>query len=208
MESYRKYALAILFLIAFTELKGQLYPRYIFGVNLSTLKMRTTGLSSHPEMPAGIHFGGSIEIPLTKNLTFQPALIFSAKGSNYKIDSVKISLSPIYIEIPANAVYSFGTAPTRMFIFGGPYFGLGIGGYKFETGTIMKYISWGSGENKDLRQLDVGFNFGAGVNIRGFIISAQYGIGLANISPLSSIGSEMKNEVIGISISSLFPKRQ
>lgn len=208
MGNYRKYAMAIFFLIALTEINGQVYPRYIFGVNLSTMKMKTRGLSSQPEMPAGIHFGGSIEIPVTDNLTFQPALLFSAKGTNYKIDSLDIALSPIYIEIPANAVYTFGKGTTRLFVFAGPYFGIGIGGYKLETGSIFKYINWGSGENKDLKQLDIGFNFGTGVNIRGFIISAQYGIGLANVSPVKTDGSEMKNEVIGISISSLFPKRQ
>jgi hypothetical protein len=208
MENYRKYALAIFFLIAFTELHGQLNPRYIFGVNLSTMKMRTRGLSSQPEMPAGIHFGGSIEIPVAGNLSFQPALMFSAKGTNYKIDSTDIALSPIYIEIPANAVLSFGKGISKLFIFAGPYFGIGIGGYKLETGKTFKYLSYGSGDNKDLKQIDAGFNFGAGVSISGFIISAQYGTGLTNISPVTSGGSEMKNKVIGISISSLFPRRQ
>ncbi len=208
MKNYFKYGLAIFFFIAFTEVRGQVYPRYIFGVNLSTITMKIKGLSSRPEMPAGIHFGGSIEIPVTPNLTFQPALIFSSKGSNYKIDTIDIAISPIYIEIPLNVVYCFGSGPSRVFVFAGPYFACGVGGYKLETGKVFSYLSYGSGETRDLKPLDVGFNFGAGVNIKGFIISAQYGIGMANISPVTGGGSEMKNKVIGFSISSLFARKQ
>jgi hypothetical protein len=207
MKNYLKYAPAIFFVIAFAKMNGQVYPKYIFGVNLSTMTMKTKGLSSEPETPAGIHFGGSIEIPVTANLTFQPAFLFSAKGSNYKIDTVDIALSPIYIEIPLNAVYCFGSGVSRLFLFAGPYFACGIGGYKLETARAMKYINYGSGENSDLKPIDIGFNFGAGINIKGFIISAQYGIGLVNISPVTTGGSEMKNKVIGISISSLFARK-
>jgi hypothetical protein len=55
-----------------------------------------------------------------------------------------------------------------------------------------------------LKPFDIGLNFGAGVNIKGLLISAQYEIGLANISPVTTVYSEMKNKLIGISISSLF----
>jgi hypothetical protein len=208
MKINPRYALVIFCIISFSVMNGQVYPKYVFGVNLSTMTMKVKGLSSVPETPAGIHFGGSIELPLTPNLTFQPAFLFSAKGTNYKIDSINIALSPIYIEIPANAVYSFGKGLTRVFVFAGPYFALGIGGYKLETGKVMKIVSYGSGENSDLKPLDVGFNFGAGVNIKGFIISAQYGMGLANISPVTAGGWEIKNKVMGISISSLFTRNR
>jgi hypothetical protein len=83
-----------------------------------------------------------------------------------------------------------------------------VGGYKIEPGGELKNISFGSGKNTDLKPFDIGLNFGAGVNIKGLLISAQYGIGLANISPLTTDDSEMKNKVIGISISSSFAVKQ
>jgi len=52
--------------------------------------------------------------------------------------------------------------------------------------------------------LDYGVNFGAGVNISGFLVSAQYGLGLANLSPGSTGDGEIKNTVIGISLAYLF----
>jgi hypothetical protein len=36
------------------------------------------------------------------------------------------------------------------------------------------------------------------------MISAQYGIGLLNVLPSTAVDSEIKNKVIGISISSFF----
>jgi hypothetical protein len=207
MKNYLKSSLAIFLTIAFTDVHAQIIPGYIFGMNLSTMTLKTKGISSKPETPIGIHFGGFFEIPLNGNITLQPSLLFSAKGSNYKIDTVEFSLSPIYIEVPVIAVYSFGSDVIKISLFAGPYFACGVGGYKIESGGELKNISFGSGKNNDLKPFDIGLNFGAGINIKGLLISAQYGIGLTNLSPVTIGDSEMKNKVIGISISSLFARK-
>jgi hypothetical protein len=59
-----------------------------------------------------------------------------------------------------------------------------------------------------MKQLDFGFNFGAGVSIHGLLITAQYGYGMVNLAPVRSDGSEMQNSVWGISFSSLFSSRK
>jgi len=208
MKNYLKCAMAIFLTVAFTDMQAQIKAGYIFGLNLSTMTLKTQGISSHPDTPIGIHFGGFFEIPIKDNFTLQPGLLVSAKGSNYKIDSVEFSLSPIYLEVPVIAVYSFRIDAIKISLFAGPYFACGVGGYKIESGSELKNISYGSGENNDLKPFDIGLNFGAGVNIKGLLISAQYGMGLANVSPVATIDSEMKNRVIGISISSLFAVQQ
>jgi hypothetical protein len=204
MKIYLKSALAILLMVSFTDAQAQIKPGYIFGLNLSTVTLKTKGISSKPETPAGIHFGGFLEIPIKGNFALQPGLLLSAKGSNFKIDSTEFSLAPVYLEVPVMAVYSFGSDAVKISLFAGPYFACGIGGYKIESEGGFKYLSFGSGENKDLKPFDIGLNFGAGVNIKGFMISAQYGIGLLNILPSTTTDSEIKNKVIEISISSLF----
>ena len=204
MKIYLKSALAILLMVSFTEVQAQIKPGYIFGLNLSTVTLRTKGISSRPETPAGIHFGGFLEIPIKGNFALQPGLLLSAKGSNFKIDSTEFSLAPVYLEVPVMAVFSFGSDVIKISLFAGPYFACGIGGYKIESEGGFRYLSFGSGENKDLKPFDFGFNFGAGVIFKGFMISAQYGIGLLNILPSTTTDSEIKNKVIGISISSLF----
>jgi hypothetical protein len=204
MKNYPKYAFVILFTLVFTGTQAQIRPGYIFGLNVSTVTLKTNGTESVPEKPVGIHFGGYIEIPVARNFTFQPALLLSAKGSNYTIDSIDYSLSPIYFEVPLMAMYSFGSDAIRISFFGGPYFAFGVGGYKIEQGGEMKSISYGSDISNDLKRFDIGMNFGAGLQIGGLLISAQYGLGISNIAPETPIESEMKNKVIGISISSLF----
>jgi hypothetical protein len=194
--------LIFVFFLSFatTEIEAQIKTGYVFGANLSTISLKSNGMRYNTKSPLGFHFGGYIELPLNNNVAFQSGLLFSAKGSNYEIDSISYSISPIYIEIPVNAVLSFGSEKIRGSLFGGPYFAFGIGGYKIDDGGELKNINYGRGAGNDMKTLDIGFNFGAGVSIRGLLISLQYGLGLTNISPESSNGSEMKNRVVGISI--------
>jgi hypothetical protein len=103
-------------------------------------------------------------------------------------------------------LYSFGSHTFKVSLFAGPYLAFVMGGYKLPSGGEINNIKIGSGENKDLKPFDFGFNFGTGVNVKGLLVSAQYGIGLANVAP--SANSEMKNKVLGISISSSFAVKE
>jgi hypothetical protein len=174
---------------------------YKFGLNLTTMTIKTIGLGSKPETLPGIHFGYNYEIPLIRNLSFLTGFLFSSKGAVYKIDNVNFSLTPTYIEIPANIACNFGSKATKISLFAGPYLACAMGGYKIVSGGGFKYLALGGGKNSDLKYFDFGLNFGVGVNIKGYLISAQYGIGLTNVSPKDD--SIMRNKVIGISISSL-----
>jgi hypothetical protein len=168
------------------------------GMNLTTMTIKTKGISTKPETPIGIHFGVDYEIPLKRNISIQTGLILSSKGADYKIDTVDYSLTPAYVEIPVNISYSFTIKPIKISLFAGTYSACAIGGYKIVSGNEFKYLNFGTGKNKDLKYFDFGFNFGVGVDIRNYVISAQYGIGIINVSPVND--SKMKNKVIGISI--------
>jgi hypothetical protein len=204
MKSCLNSVLIFFLLVTCQQSSAQVKPGYIFGINLSSITLSTKSISSKPDRPVGLHFGCVFEVPVKGNFKLDPAILLSAKGSNYKIDSVEFSLSPIYIEVPLTAVYSFGSDEIKISLFAGPYFACGVGGYKIMPGGELKDINYGSGKSSDMKSLDFGINFGAGVNFRGLLISAQYGIGLTNIAPESTTDLEMKNNVIGISISSLF----
>jgi hypothetical protein len=182
-------------------MSAQMKSGYRFGLNLTTMTIKAKGLGSKPETPMGVHFGSNYEIPLMRNFSFLTGFLFSSKGSDFKIDTVDFSLTPTYMEIPVNIVYNFGSKATKISLFAGPYSACAIGGYKIVSGSGFKYLAFGADENNDLKYFDVGFNFGVGVNIKGFVISAQYGIGLVNLSPTDD--SKIRNKVIGISISSL-----
>jgi hypothetical protein len=200
-----KSALVIILVIISHALHAQVRTGYVFGLNLSTISLKNNEVSYDGTTPAGFHFGGFCELPLNDNFSFRPALIFSAKGTDYEIDTLEYSLSPIYIEVPVNMMCSFGSDVLRVSFYAGPYFALGIGGYKITPEGELRDMSFGSGMNSDLRSFDAGLNFGAGVSIRGFLISVQYGLGLENIAPNAKFYTEMTNKVIGISISAGTP---
>jgi hypothetical protein len=200
MINYLKSALTFIFIFALTEIHAQFRSDYIFGVNLSTLSIKNNGVSYYPKKSAGFHFGVFYELPITKNFSLQPSFLFSAKGTDYKIDTLEVSIAPAYIEVPINASFNFGSRVVKVSLFSGPYFAYAFGGYIIKSGNIFKSISYGSGKNYDLKPFDIGFNIGASIKIKRYQISIQYGTGLSNISPVRTSDTEMKNRVIGISI--------
>ena len=200
MKAIPKYLLVIFLLTTFQALQAQIRFGQIFGVNLATMTLKTEGKNYVPKISPGIHFGGALEIPIAGNLIFQPALLFSAKGSVYETDSVEFSISPIYLEVPVMLFYSIGSENLRLTFYAGPYVACGIGGNTLATGGQFKNISFGNGEYDDLERFDIGMNMGAGLYIKGFLISAQYGSGLTNLAPSSKADTEIKNRVIAISL--------
>lgn len=207
MKNNLKSVFAVLFIVAFTDLHSQIKPQYTIGLNLSGMTVINNGIESDTKTAMGIHYGVMMEIPVIGNSALLSSLMFTSKGSDYKIDNLGISISPIYIEVSALPEYCIGHKMLKILLFAGPYFACGIGGYKLESGGEIKSISYGSGEGNDIRPLDAGINVGAGIKIKKLMITANYGIGLLDINPLKTVDSEMKNKVIGISISSLFESK-
>jgi len=201
MKSIFKHTALLLIIILYsTDLKCQLEYGQVIGLNLSELALRTADIRYHPEITPGIHFGGFIRLPVTDRLAFQPALIFTAKGSSYKSDSAFFSISPIYVEIPCNFFLTVGSGAVKLTMFAGPYFAFGVGGNVLDPGKPFRNIVFGNGENDDIRRYDLGVNAGAGVNISGFLLTAQYGTSLVNLWPGKAGNNELKNMVTGITL--------
>jgi hypothetical protein len=199
MKSFLKSVPAIIFLVSLTALNAQIKPQYVFGLNLSTMTVKANGINYDTKIPAGFHFGATVDLPLNENFSLLPALLFSAKGTDYEIDNISYSIAPIYLELPVLAACSFGSDAFKITIFTGPYIACGIAGYTIVGAGELKNLNYGTGRDDDLKPFDAGMIFGAGVSIKGLQISAQYGMGLTNLSPVASADSEMKNQVIGIS---------
>jgi hypothetical protein len=199
-----KFYLVIILLLIMTCIHGQIRSGRFIGVNLTSMEIIYRDKTIDPDNSSGIHFGGLLDIPVAGNFTFRPGFMFSGKGSSYKIDSSEIFISPVYIEVPLMAAYTFGTRRIKLSLFTGPYFSFGFGGNKIENGGNTKNISYGSDAEDDIRHIDAGLNVGAGISYKDLMISVQYGLGMADISPVSIADREMKNKVIGISVTSFF----
>jgi len=186
---------------------AQITASQIVGFNFSTMEMHVKNQSVDTDGSTGIHFGLLLPIPIVDHFSFQPGVMFTSKGSSYFIDSVDISISPIYLEIPVNLELDLGTDAFSVTLIAGTYFSCGVGGNKIESGGAATDIFYGSGDSKDLRLMDFGINLGAGIKIKGFLIAARYGYGLANLYPDDSAETELNNRVIGISLTSSFAGR-
>jgi hypothetical protein len=207
MKTTLKSLLVIIMMLAFTGLQAQVKFGPKVGMNLSTMTLKSSGISFDPKMLVGFHAGLISEIGLADNLKLQPGILYSSKGSKYEItlfeETFDFSMAPAFIEVPVNLMYSFGPGDTKFNVFAGPYFAYGIGG-KYKSDGESEDISFGTSEDDDMKPFDIGVNFGVGVNIKGFLISAQYGLGLANLTTEDTGDTEIKNQVIGISVGYLF----
>jgi hypothetical protein len=202
MENSLKSVLAIFLVFAVTNLHAQVKFGPKVGLNLSTMTLKSGGLSLDPKTKVGFHIGGIFEIPLKGNFALQPGILYSLKGSKYKVDTEEMSIAPNYIEIPVCAVYHFGAGAVKISPFAGPYFAYAIDG-KTKSGGESANIKFGSENYDDMKPFDIGLTLGVGVHISSLLISAQFGLGLANLSPVTTDDTEMKNRVIGISLAYL-----
>jgi len=190
-------------MFVFSNMQAQIKFGPKVGINLSTMTLSSSGISLDPTTLIGFHAGVVSEIPLIAGLSLQPGILYSSKGSKYSFMSEEGTISPGYVEVPVNVAYGIGSDALKFSIFAGPYVAYGLTG-KYKSGGESEDIVFGTGEDDDMNPLDYGVNFGVGVNLKALVISAQYGLGLANLSPDTSGDTEIKNTVIGISLAYLF----
>ena len=194
------FTICFLCLVGFLSAQNRIGPK--LGLNLSTLTLKSGGISAETKSRVGFHFGMVAEVPVNENLAIQPGILFSQKGSNYEIDpSPKISLN--YLEIPVNIVYKFPLIAYKFLVFGGPYLAYGING-KANFNGKSNDITWGTNEEDDFKPIDLGLNIGAGIEINNLQITAQGGFGLLNLATVTDDGGESKVRAIGISAAYLF----
>jgi hypothetical protein len=199
--------MVIFFSVTSLYINAQITTSQIVGFNFSTMEMHVNNESVDTDGATGIHFGLLLPIQVVDHLTVLPGVLFSSKGSSYFIDTVDISISPIYLEIPVNLEFDIGTDAFSVTFLAGTYISCGVGGNKIESGGEAKEIFYGSGESKDLKLFDLGLNIGTGIKIKGFLISVRYGYGLTNLFPDDSTDTVLNNRVIGVSLTSSFAGR-
>lgn len=160
---------------------------------------------------AGIHLGGTYEYQLTDEFVLQTGLLFSMKGAKESYEDETWKLNLYYFDIPVNAAYKFEVEDVYIFGISGPVIGLGLSGkskYTWENFSGEKEsetddVEWGSGDSDDIRRLDLGWKFGAGVQfMEQFQASLSYTFGVANISAYSDY--TIRNNVFQISFAYFF----
>lgn len=210
MKNLLKLFVVVALSIIVTETSAQKFGAKA-GLNLSTLVVKDNSdtYSDNFKMKPGFHLGATAEFPINETFAFETGLLLSTKGtkedyseSGYDYSSV-VNLYYVDIPLTAKAYYKIGSVN----IFGllGPYIGIGLSGktkYQ-ETGSddYTETVNWGNdSENDDLKRLDFGLTFGAGVVISSFKVGLSYNLGLKNISADTGDGFKINNRILGISL--------
>jgi Outer membrane protein beta-barrel domain len=172
------------------------------GLNLANITVKSQLGSSSTSSRASFHLGVIADFALGDVAFLQPGLMLNSKGAKASSGDGKLVLN--YLEIPVNIGARFEIADNvKLYGMAGPYFAFGISGKSKGNGSDES-VKWGSGDDADVKRLDIGLNIGAGVEVSNFLIGIQYGLGLSNIAAQGDSNNSIKNKVFGISVGYLF----
>lgn len=191
------------------------------GVNLANISNSENGNVDDARMLTSWHAGGVIDIALADVLSIQPGIFYTSKGIRTErslplLGTTTTTFNPQYIEVPLNLVFKAPISETSRFFAGaGPYAAMGVAGkYKLKSdlGSREYDIEFNDDdpltqEQEDagaykVRKFDYGVNILAGLELNRFVISANYGLGLAKIYAAddNSENDKSKHRVLSLSV--------
>lgn len=197
-----------------------------YGLNLSNPFTTKLVDSKSLKMVTSYHIGGFVAYNLSNAFCLESGLLFSGKGAKLveaKTDGSfwsSSTISPLYLEMPINALNTFDLGRAKLCLFTGLYIGVGISGkiksisVKDKNGVYAESIfglvnesmdiSFGTTVESHLKPIDVGMNIGAGLEIKNFLVRAQYSSGFYALG-LKRMGAESsRSSVLGISTGYMF----
>ena len=230
-----------------TNSKAQVTLGVKTGLNFSNMSL--TGVTGMTESSrTGFHIGAILDFNISSSFSLESGLLLSSKGaafdqpSQWTYNNSPVTLtqtrtaSPLYLEIPINAIYKIDFKPITLNLFAGPYFGFGVSGsmdYEYSaTGLTAANVTlqglldainaqnpkeqlknqslgikYGSKDGDDMKSFDMGITFGAGVEFYNAIFRLQYSLGFSNVWSVPANGEVLKNNVISVSVGYFFRKK-
>lgn len=175
------------------------------GIGVAGVATRTSpGVQN--EMRLGYSAGLLADIPISHRFSIQPAVLFAGKGTRVNasllsgttgtlIDKLIYDFRVLYVEVPVMAVLRHEISNTvRVYVGAGAYTGIGVGGryhiYTNSIGAINEEgaIRYGSGRGGTFRRLDYGGCAAVGVERRNLQFSANYTLGMPDVSRQLGVG--------------------
>ena len=175
------------------------------GLNLSNQSSKTGGEKNDTDtkMNPGFNLGAVYRVELSNNLHFLPGLVWNTRGSRYVSGGSTNSLNLNYVTIPLNFRIHFDiSSDLKAFINAAPYVGFAISGsdrYKDSDEKSKQKLEFK--DDYDYSRLDYGLNFGIGVDLDKFTVSAGYDFGFANIIRIpSDSGFKANNSTLKLTL--------
>ncbi|MGN6645250.1 MAG: porin family protein [Cytophaga sp.] len=188
-------ALTVGFLFVANSTFAQVTVGPKLGLNISKISAdANSGLPEDAKSKIGFQVGGMLNAQLNDYFAIRPELLFNNVGSKFEQSGATMTVNTNYLSLPVNFVGQYPVSDNfKLQAFAGPYAALGLGGkYKIESdfgnsdGSVKmaKVPSNGGASNTwYMNSLDFGLNFGIGAQISSFVVTANYGLGLTNLTP-------------------------
>ena len=107
--------------------------------------------------------GAGMDYGFTENWSLQSGLMITSKGFKVKEMGEKITVRPIYLDIPILAAYKFAISDNAKFVVNaGPYMAIGLGGKAKWDDVDAKLFD---DKGKDWKRFDLGIQYGIGLEL-------------------------------------------
>jgi hypothetical protein len=172
------------------------------GATFSSLKLKADNIFLTSDLKPGFTAGLLINAPISANFSFQPALNFSQHGGTFKEEGETAKMTLNYLELPLNFIYNT-SAKGGFFIGAGPALAYGLSGKAKASGGESEKIKFGTG-NEETKPLEFSANIISGYRFaKGFMVSANYNLGLTSLSHANSDEGTLKNSYFAIRLGCL-----
>ncbi|MDP4185672.1 MAG: outer membrane beta-barrel protein [Bacteroidota bacterium] len=182
----KKITLALVFIIAMASFSFAQKFGFKGGVNFSKLDVSYQGYTMTTKATTNAEVGFMSDFKINDSFYFSPELLFVQKGG--KIGTVEQHLG--YIEDRMNLTLKYGIDKAFLFVKSGPYAAVGVianNDAKFGT---------------DLKRMDLGWGFGAGVEYSVIQLGFNYGLGLLNVN--TGNDGDVKNRTASFTLGIFF----
>lgn len=160
------------------------------GLNLGNAVAKTPSYTLDTKTGVGFQLGLTLEAPISEALYFNTALLYTSKPYKYTI-IVEFTDINNFLELPLNIEYKESIGDANIFVEAGPYLAYGLSS-KIKTGDTTLDRDYGS-DSDDIKRLDAGLNFGAGVEFEKLRLGLNYAIGLTSLSNDDDETYKMRN---------------
>ena len=148
------------------------------GINMSNF----SGINNNTAK-VGFNIGVSADYDFAPNMGIQTGLFVTTKGLKLKEDRVSYTQNLVYLQLPVHYAYKIDVTPgTRVFLHGGPYAAVGIGG---SLGKGVKAF----GKN-GYKSFDAGLGIGAGVELGRLFFDLGWDFGLIDIAKVGDVKNQ------------------
>ena len=183
------------------------------GVTLPSYNYGSTEDLSDTKSSTNFYITGYMNANVNPNFAIQPGISLQGKGAKLAelelgSNRYELTQNTMWLEVPVNFVGKLPLEGAELQLGAGPYVGFGLSGKNklnrigddgdVSSNTLSKFKF---GKDEYQKGVDFGANIMAGVKLGGgFLINANYGLGLTNIAGDKSFNSTVKNRVLSFGI--------